>query len=143
MTLISWYQMYCVGDSSPVMHKVEVKTHNIFEKLKITSRKSTLFGHFFVKYFQITWVDIRISLNKNDNTPILHTCLTLCWSCLCSIAGYLVDPLWFWVVQVKNKKNILSSWVHRKVKNWEKLDFLPLFWQSWPYEHVIEHLNFV
>ena len=27
------------------------------------------------------------TLNNNDNTPILHTCLTLCRSCLCSIAG--------------------------------------------------------
>ena len=29
-----------------------------------------------MKYFQITWVDIHISININDNTSILHTCLT-------------------------------------------------------------------
>ena len=39
------------GHSSPVKHKVEGKPHKILEKLKITSGKSTLFGHFFVKYF--------------------------------------------------------------------------------------------
>ena len=64
VTLISWCQMNRLGHSSPVMHKVEGKTHTILEKLKITSGKSTLFWHFFVKYFQITCVDIWISLNK-------------------------------------------------------------------------------
>ena len=47
------------------------------------SGKSALYGHFFVKFFQITCVHICIYLNTNENTPILHTCLTLsslyCW----------------------------------------------------------------
>ena len=47
--------------------------------------------------------NICISLIKNDNTPILHTCLTLCWSCLCSTANHLVVPLWFWVFKFKKK----------------------------------------
>ena len=64
VTLISWCQMNHLGHSSRVMHKLEGKTHNIFEKLKITSQKSTLFGHFVVKYFQITCVDIWFFLNK-------------------------------------------------------------------------------
>ena len=42
--------------SSPAMHKVEGKTHKFLEKLKIASGKSTLFGSFFVKFFQITFV---------------------------------------------------------------------------------------
>jgi hypothetical protein len=89
LTLRSWCQMNRNGHSSPVKHKVEGKPHKILEKLKITSGKSTLFGHFCVKYFQITCVNICISLNTNDNTSIFHTCLTSSWSCLRSTAGYL------------------------------------------------------
>ena len=63
--------------SSPAMHKVEGKTHTFWEKLKIMSGKSTLFGRFFVKFFHITFVPICISLNTNDITPILHTCLNV------------------------------------------------------------------
>ena len=114
-TLISWCQMNRLGHSSSVMHNVEGKTHKHLEELKIMSRKYILFWHFLMKYFQITWVDIHIFLNKNDNTPILQTCLTLCWSCLCSIVGYLVDPLWFWVLRVKNQKTLPSSWVGRNL----------------------------
>ena len=115
VALISWCQMNRLGHSSPVMHKIEGKTNNILEKLKITSGKSTLFWHFFVKYFQITCVDIWISLNKKNNTPILHTCLTSCWSCLGSPTGHLVVQCFFWVVRVKKQKNIASSWFHRKL----------------------------
>ena len=143
VTLISCCQMNHLGHSSSVMHNVEGKTHKLLEKLLIMSRKYTLFWHFLMKYFQITWVDIHISLNKIYNTPILHTCLTLCCSCLCSIAGYLADPLWFWVLRVKNQKTLPSSWVDKNFKFWEILDYLPLFWQSWLYENVIEHINFV
>ena len=143
VTLISWCQTNRLGHSYLVMHNVEGKTHKLLEILKIASRKYTLFRQFLMKYFQITWVDIHISLNKNYNTPILHTCLTSCWSCLCSIPGYLVDPLWFWVLRVKNQKTQPSSWVHRKLKFLEKMDFSPHFWQSWLYENVTEHINFV
>ena len=52
VTLISWCQMNRNGHSSPVQHKVEVKPYKIFEKLKITYRKSTLFGHFFWGIFR-------------------------------------------------------------------------------------------
>ena len=97
------------------------------EILKITSGKYTEFQQFLMKYFQITWVDIHISLNKNDNTPILHTCLTSCWFCLCSIAGYLVDPLWFWVLRVKNQKTLPSSQVHRKLTCFRKNGFIATF----------------
>ena len=73
VTLISWWQMNRLGHSSPVMHKVGGKTHTMLEKLKIMSGKSTLFCHLFVKYSHITCVDIWISLNKNNYTPILYT----------------------------------------------------------------------
>ena len=46
VTLRSWCQMNHNGHSSPVRHKIEGKPHKILEKLKITSGKSTLFGHF-------------------------------------------------------------------------------------------------
>ena len=79
------------------------------------SQESTLVRHFFVKYFQIACVHICISLNTNKNTPIHHTCLTSSWSCLCFTAGYLMIPLWFWVLRVKRTKTIASSWFHGKV----------------------------
>ena len=123
VTMISWCQMNRLGHSSPDMHKVEGKTHTILEKLRIMSGKSTLFWHFFVKYFQITCVDIWISLNKNNNTLILHTCLTSCWSCLCSTTGDLVVKFFGGVVRVKKQKTIASSWFHRQLKILEKLIF--------------------
>ena len=103
-TFRSWCQMNRNGHSSPVKHKVEGKPHKILEKLKKTSGNSTLFGHFSLKYFYVTCVPICISLNSNDITPVLHTCLTSYWSYLCSSDRYLVVLLWFWVMQVKKKK---------------------------------------
>ena len=104
-----------LGRRSPAMHEVEGKTPKFLEKLKITSRTSNIFGHFFGKYFQITCVDICISLIKNNNTPIHHTCLTLCWSCFHSTTGHSVVSLLFWVMQVKKQKTIASSWFHEKL----------------------------
>ena len=127
VTLIYWCQMNRLGHSSSVMHNVEGKTHKLLEILKITSKKYTYFQQFLMKYFEITWVDIHISLNKNGKTPILHTCLTSCWSCLCSIAGYLVGPLWFLVLRVKNQKTLPSSRVHRKLNFFEKNWFFATF----------------
>ena len=52
MTLRSWCQMNRNGHSSSVKHKVEGKPHKVLEKLKITSKKSTIFGlGLFVKFF--------------------------------------------------------------------------------------------
>ena len=102
--------------------------------MKITSGKSTLFGHFFVKYFLITCVHICISLNTNDNTTILHTCLTSYWSCLRSTAGYLMIPLWFRVMGVKKAKTVASSWLHEKLNFSDKSNFQPLLWQSLIYK---------
>ena len=63
-----------------------------------------------LKANQVSCVHICISLNANDISPILHTYLTSCWSCLCSTAGFLVFLLWFWVVRVKKKKTRASNW---------------------------------
>ena len=122
-TLIFWCQMNRLGHSSLIMYKVEGKTHTILEKLKILSGKSILFWHFFVNYFQITCVDIWISLDKNNNTLILHTCLTLCWSCLCSTTAHSVVKLFWGVVRVKKQTTIASSWFHRKLNFLEKSFF--------------------
>ena len=46
---------------------------------------------------QITCVHICISLNTNDNTPILQTCLTSSWSCLRSTVANSVK-LFLWEV---------------------------------------------
>ena len=134
VTLTFWCQINRNGHSSPVMHKVEGKTHNILEKMKITSGKSTLFWYFNVKCFQITCVDICISLNKNDNTTILHKCLILCSSCLCSTARYLVVALWFLVMRVKKQKTKASSWFHKKLNFSEKYDFWQFLWKSWAHK---------
>ena len=109
VTLRSWCQMNRNGHSSPVKHKVEGKPRKMLEKLKIKSEKSTLFGYFLWSIL-VTCVDICISLNTNDITPILHTCLNSCWSYLCTTDGYLVVLLCFWVVRVKKKKTRASSW---------------------------------
>ena len=123
VTLISWCQMNRDIHSSPAIHKVEGETHYFCEKLKITPWKSTLFWRFFVKLFQITCVHICISQNTNDITPILHTCLNSSWSCFRSTAGYLMIPLWFWVLRVKKTKTIASSWSHGKLNFSEKFNF--------------------
>ena len=91
VTLRSWCHMNRNSHSSLVKHNVEGKTHKVLETLKIMSGKSTFFGHFFVKYFQVTCVHICVSPNTNYITPILHTHLTLCWSYLRSSDWYL----WF------------------------------------------------
>ena len=123
VTQISWCKMNRLGHRSPVMNKFVGITHDIFEKLKITSWKSTLFWHFFVKYFQITCMDIGIFLNPNNNMPILHTCLTSCWSCLCSTSGQSVVKFFWGVLRVKKQKNIASSWFHKKFKLFRKSIF--------------------
>ena len=99
VTPISWCQMKNDSHSSPVMHRVDGKTHTTLEKLKILVGKWTFFGHFFVRYFQIICVDICIFLNKNDWNPILHTCL--CWSFLSSTVGHLVVSLCFGLCKLK------------------------------------------
>ena len=52
-------------------------------------------------------------VGENNNTPILHTCLTLCWSCHHSTTGHSVVPLLFWVVRVKKQKTLVSSCFHQ------------------------------
>ena len=107
---------------------IRLKANHI--KLKITSGKSIIFGHFFKKYFKVTCVHICISLNTNDIAPILHTCLTWCWSCLCSTAGYLVFLLGFLVPRVKKKKNKSIKLVSREGNFFLKIWVLPFLWQS-------------
>ena len=47
VTLRSWCQVNRKGHISPFKQKVDGEPLKILEKLKITSGKSTLFGHFF------------------------------------------------------------------------------------------------
>ena len=82
----------------------------------------------FVKYFQITCIQICISPNTNDITSILHTCRILSRFCLRFTAGYFMIPLSFWVMRVKKttKKTIASSWFYGKFNYSEKSKILPL-----------------
>ena len=128
VTLIYWCQKNCDVHSSPAMPKVEGNPHKFLEKLKVTSRKSTFFGHFFLKFSQITFVNICNSLNTNYITPILYTCLTLFWY----IFTLLLTIWWFhfgfgsckWKIQ----NTIVSSWFHGRLYFSEKFNFHPLLW---------------
>ena len=76
VTLISCFQMNRLGHSYWVMHKVEGKTHYIFEKLNITSQKSTLFLHFLWSNFRSPvltseFLLIKISIHMSDFVLIL------------------------------------------------------------------------
>ena len=127
-TLSSWCQMNCNGHSSPVKHKVESKPHKMLEKWKKKKPwKSTIVGHLFCEFI----------------TPILHTCLPLCWSYLCSTDGYLVVLLWFWVMRVKKQKTRASSWFQGKVSFYENL-ILTTFMKSIDiFKNGIHHFNLV
>ena len=109
VTLISWGQMNRLGHSSSVMYNVEGKTHQLLEILKITSRKYTEFQKMLMKYFQITWVDIHISLNKNVNTPIPLYPYTHVWHCVDLVFALLLAIWWirfgFGSCGWKTKKN--------------------------------------
>ena len=91
-----------------------------FKEIEYNVLKISLIYTSFVKYFQITYVHICISLNTKDIMPILHTCLTLSWSCLCSTALVLgraseID---------KNNSVKLVLW---EVKHFWKIKFLITF----------------
>ena len=58
VTLRSWCQMNRNGHSSQVKHRVDGKPHNICEKLKITSGKSTFFDIFFWSIFSISFMKV-------------------------------------------------------------------------------------
>ena len=113
--------MNCNGHSSPVKHKVQGKPHKILEKLKITSGKSTLFGHFFVKYFRspvFTSIFLLIQM-------ILPLCFTHVWLCVDLVFALL---LWFWAFQVKKKKKTrMKSWFQGNVNFFENLIFNPFY----------------
>ena len=74
-------------------------------------------------------------------TPILHTCLTLSWSCLRSTAGSLMILLWFWVMGVQKTKTIASSWFHRKFNFLERSNFNHFDDSRWCIKNGINHKN--
>ena len=113
VTLRSWCQMNRNGHSSPVKHKVEGKPHNFFEKLKITSGKSPIFGHFLWSFFWspvftsvFLWIEIIF--------PLFFT------------------YIWLWIFggfalvlgRAREKGNNKTvKWVSREVKLFLKFDF--------------------
>ena len=106
-------------------------------------RKTIAWRQKSYKYFQITFVHICFSPNTNYNTPILRTCLTLSWSFLCSTAEYLMIPLWIWVVRVKKKKIILTSWFHGMLNFSKKIISNNFYDSHWFIENGIHHINLV
>ena len=127
MTLRSWYQMNRNGHSSPVKHKVEGKPHKMLEKLKITSGKSIIFWHFFVKYFRSPVLTSEFLLIKII-IPLyfIHVCLRVDL-----VFALLLAIRWLnffgGVVRVKKQKTIGSSWFHRKLNFLEKSIFVHFY----------------
>ena len=91
MTLRSWCQMNRNSHSSPVKHKVYGKPNKILKKLKVTSGKSTFFGHFLVKYFMSPVFTSVFHLIR----MILPLHFTHIWLCVDLIFALQVDIWWF------------------------------------------------
>ena len=118
VTLRSRCQMNCNSHSYTVKNKVENKPHQSLEKLKITSGKSTIFGHFLVKYFYTSGMpDLVFAL-------LLDTC----WVCFgfgsCEwkrkektrVSGWFQGKLNFFENQIFNK------YTHSGIQIWQKID---------------------
>ena len=91
VTLRSWCQMNRNGHSSPVKHNVEDKPHEMFEKLKITSWKSTYLDIFLWSIFRspvFTSVFLLIHM-------ILPIYFTHVWLRVDLIFALLMDIWWF------------------------------------------------
>ena len=119
VTLRSWCQMNRNGHSSPVKHKVEVKPNKIFEKLKITSRKSTLFGHFLSSIFRLP-VFTSIFLFIKMIFPLYFTQV---WLCVDLFFSLLMDIWWFCFGFGSSDWKRASSWFQGKVNFFFKPDF--------------------
>ena len=122
--------------------KLKAKNIKLCRNLRLHLENRPYFYIFSVQFFQITCVHIWISLNKNYNTPILNTCLSLCWLCVHSTTNHWVVLLWFRFVQVKKQKTSASTWLFRKLNFSEKSGFWPLLWQSGFYEKGCTTHNF-
>ena len=92
MTLRSWCQMNHNGHSSLVKHNVEDKPKEICEKLKITSGKSTLFGHFFWWSIVRSTVFTSVFLLIHMILPLYYTHV---WLCVDLKFALLMDIWWF------------------------------------------------
>ena len=119
------------GHSSPVKHKVKGKPHKILEKLKITSGKSTLFGHFLWSIFRspvFTSVFLLIQMIK----PLYFT---HAWLRVDLIFALLMDIWWFCFgfrsCKWKRKKTRASSWFQGKVNFFENLIFNHFYESHW------------
>ena len=123
VTLRSWCQMNRKGHSSPVKNKVEGKSHQILEKLKITSGKSTFFGHFLWSIFRspvFTSIFLLIQM-------ILILYFTHAWLRVDLVFALLL-VIWLFCFGFgscvwKRKKTRASSWFHGKVNFFENLIF--------------------
>ena len=130
VTLRSWCQMNHNGHSSPVKHKVEGKPHKILEKLKITSGKWTIFGHFLWIIFRspvVTYVFLLIQMIK----PLYFTHV---WLRVDLIFALLMDIWRFLVVRVKKKKTRASCSFQGKVNLFENLIFNHFYESHWHFK---------
>ena len=104
VTLTCWCQMNRNGHSSPVMHKVEGKTHESLEKMKITSGKSTLFWYFLWSVFRspmLTYVFLLIKMIIPLYFRHVWFCVPLVFALLLAILRLLFG---FWSCAWKSKK---------------------------------------
>ena len=104
--------------SSPAMDRVEGKTQFFFGQIEDNVWKINLIWIFFVKFF----LDHSCSLNTNDITPMLYTCLTFYWSFFL-LYCWLFDDSALVLGPEKEKKKTASSWFHGMLNFSEKSNF--------------------
>ena len=142
VTLRSWCQMNRNFYSSPVKHKVEGKPHKTFEKLKRTSEKSTLFGHFLWSIFRwhvFTYIFFLIRI-------ILPLYFTHVWLCVGYVFALLLAIWWFCFgfgdVSEKEKTRA-SSWFQGKVNYFEHLIFNHFYDSHWYLKKKIVFITYI
>ena len=141
VTLGSWCQMNRNSHSSPVKHKVEGKPHKNLEKLKITSKKSTLFGYFLWSIFRshgFTSVFLFMQM-------ILPLYFTHVWLSVDLVFALLV-AIWCFCFgsgscEWKKKKSRATSWFQGKVNFFENLIFNHFYDSYWHIFFLIHSIN--
>ena len=134
MTLRSWFQMNRDGHSSLVKHE-------ILEKLKITSGKPTLFGHFLWSNFRspvFTSVILLIQMIKPQYSTHVWLSVNLVFALLLDICWYC-----FGFESCKWRKKIASSWFKGKVNIFENLILNHFHDSNWYILNGIPYISWV
>ena len=135
VTLRSWWQMNRNSHGSPVKHKVEGKPYKFLEKLRITSRKSTLFEH-LLRGITRSPVFTSVFLLIQMIFPLYFTQVCLCVDLIFSL---LMNIWWFCFgigsCEWKRKKTRASSWFKGNVNFFLNLIFNRCYFKKWYSSH--------